>query len=149
MTSEYQDIFNRVFGKINDNKLANLDNNSREEIMMEWMHSVASNVRVRNIFSKLKLDDDVGEISFELVNPIDDDSDMEFVHELFVTGMMIAWLEPQVNSIIYAAPMIGGKEEKKVLDTYRYNIQRLETLKIELKKMIRDRGYIRNTYIES
>lgn len=147
MTSEYDEIFSRVFGKINDPKLIALNNNDRNEIMTEWLHAVYSKPRVRRLFSSITCDDDMEEIIYELNESVDEYSDKEFVEELFVLGMTIEWLEPKVNSIVYTAPMIGGKEEKKLLDNYRYDIQRLNEMKTELMKMIRDYGYMYNSYI--
>lgn len=43
--------------------------------------------------------------------------------------------------------MIGGKEEKKLLDNHKYSIQRLQSMKEEQKKMIRDYGYMYNSYL--
>ena len=42
---------------------------------------------------------------------------------------------------------IGGKEEKKLLDNHSYSIKRLDSMKVELNKMIRDYGYLYNSYI--
>lgn len=147
MTSEYEEIFSRVFGKINDPKLITLNDNDRNEIMTEWLHAVYSKPRIRRLFSSITCDDDMEEIIYELNESVDEYSDKEFVEELFVLGMMIEWLEPKVNSIVYTAPMIGGKEEKKILDNYRYDIQRLHDMKTEQMKMIRDYGYMYNSYI--
>lgn len=147
MTSEYEEIFSRVFGKINDPKLITLSNSDRNEIMTEWLHAVYSKPRIRRLFSSITCDDDMEELVYELNEPVDDYSDKEFVEELFVLGMVIEWLEPKVNSVVYTAPMIGGKEEKKLLDNYRYDIQRLDSMKTEQMKMIRDYGYMYNSYI--
>jgi hypothetical protein len=147
MTSEYEEIFSRVFGKINDPKLITLSNSDRNEIMTEWLHAVYSKPRIRRLFSSISCDDDMEELTYELNEPLDDYSDKEFVEELFVLGMVIEWLEPKVNSVVYTAPMIGGKEEKKLLDNYRYDIQRLDAMKTEQMKMIRDYGYMYNSYI--
>lgn len=149
MTSDYSKIFNRVFGRINDKKLAMLSQRDRDEIMTEWLHAVASNPRIRRLFSSLMLDDDSEEITYSLAKPVDEYSDMDFAEGLFVLGMQIEWLEPFVNSIIYTSPFIGGKEEKKVLDNHRLNIQRLDSMKTELQKHIRDYGYMYNSYIGS
>ena len=147
MTSEYEEIFSRVFGKINDPKLIALNDDDRFEFMAEWLHAVCSNPRVRRLFASLSYDDDEEMITYELNEPLDDFSDKIFVEELLVLGMTIEWLEPKVSSVVYTAPMIGGKEEKKLLDNHRYNMQRLKDLRNELFKMIRDYGYMYNSYI--
>ena len=61
--------------------------------------------------------------------------------------MAIEWLQPQVDSRKYTAQMIGGKEEKMLQNNYKPMIERLDSMKIELKKMIRDYGFLYNYYI--
>jgi hypothetical protein len=87
-------------------------------------------------------------IEYELKNANDEYSDNEYVIQLFTTGMVIEWLRPKVDSVLYTAPMIGGKEEKKILDGHKDMIGRLDSLEKQLHKLIRDRGYIHNSYIE-
>lgn len=147
ITSEFETIFPRLFGKISDGKLASLGNAERTEIMTEWLHAVVSKPRIRRKFSSISIDDDMELVSYELEFPVDDYSDREFVEELLVLGMEIEWLEPKVNSVVYTAPMIGTSDEKKVLDSHRQNIQRLDSMKTELKKMLRDYGYMYNSYL--
>lgn len=149
MTSKYEKIFSRIRGRVDDSKLASMNANAQNEIMTEWLHAVASNPRVRRKFSSLSLDDEIMTLSYTLINSIDEKSDIEFVEDVFVLGSEIEWLEPKVNSILYTAPVIGGKDEKKLLDSHRYNIQRLKSLKTELKKKLRDYGYIYNSYIST
>ena len=50
-------------------------------------------------------------------------------------------------SIKNTATMIGGKEEKKILDINKNMFERLDTLKTQRYKMIRDYGYMCNNYI--
>lgn len=146
MTSKYEKIFSRFRGRVDDSKLANMSIDTQTEYMVEWLHAVASNSRVRRKFTTLSLDDEIMEMKYELSRSVDKESDMEFVEDIFCLGMQIEWLEPKVNSILYTAPVIGGKDEKKLLDSHKYNIQRLDSMKTELKKKLRDYGYIHNSY---
>lgn len=61
--------------------------------------------------------------------------------------MVIGWLKPQVDNAINTARIIGGKEEKNIQSNYKTNIERLESLERNLRKFIRDDGYINNSYI--
>ena len=45
--------------------------------------------------------------------------------------------------------MISGKEEKKLLDNHKNMIDRLDSMKTELNKRIRDYGYMYNSYINT
>ena len=144
----YSTLFSRVLNKINDPKELSLDENDLLEIYTERLHSVVGKPRVRRLFSTLSLDDEIQEMTFTLNNSVDEESDKDFVLEILSLGMAIEWLQPQVDSVIHTSVMIGGKEEKKLLDNHKNMIDRLDSMKKEQNKMIRDYGYIYNSYIK-
>lgn len=143
----YDKIFSRVRNKIDDPKELCLDDSLLSEIYVERLHSVLGNQTVRRLFSSIVLDDNICEIEYSLEHPVDEYSDDDFVIEVFVLGMIIEWLQPKVDSILFTAPMLGGKEEKKVMDHHKDTIGRLDSMKKELKKKIRDYGYMYNNYV--
>ena len=143
----YSTLFSRVLNKINDPKELQLNENDLLSIYTERLHSVVGKPRVRRLFSTLTLDDEIQEITFTLNNSVDEDSDTDFVLEVLSLGMAIEWLQPQVDSVIHTSVMIGGKEEKKLLDNHKNMIDRLDSMKKEQNKMIRDYGYMYNSYI--
>ena len=144
----YSTLFSRVLNKINDPKELSLDENDLLEIYTERLHSVVGKPRVRRLFSSISLDDEIQEMTFTLNNSVDEESDKDFVLEILSLGMAIEWLQPQVDSVIHTSVMIGGKEEKRVLDNHKNMIERLDSMKKEQNKMIRDYGYIYNSYIK-
>lgn len=144
----YSTLFSRVLNKINDQKELSLDENDLLEIYTERLHSVVGKPRVRRLFSSLSLDDEIQEMIFTLNNSVDEESDKDFVLEILSLGMAIEWLQPQVDSVIHTSVMIGGKEEKKLLDNHKNMIERLDSMKKEQDKMIRDYGYMYNSYIK-
>ena len=144
----YSTLFSRVLNKINDPKELSLDENDLLEIYTERLHSVVGKPRVRRLFSSLSLDDEIQEMIFTLNNSVDEESDKDFVLEILSLGMAIEWLQPQVDSVIHTSVMIGGKEEKKLLDNHKNMIERLDSMKKEQNKMIRDYGYMYNSYIK-
>ena len=148
MTLSYSTLFSRVLNKINDPKELSLDENDLLEIYTERLHSVVGKPRVRRLFSSLSLDDEIQEMTFTLNNSVDEESDKDFVLEILSLGMAIEWLQPQVDSVIHTSVMIGGKEEKRVLDNHKNMIERLDSMKKEQNKMIRDYGYMYNSYIK-
>ena len=148
MTLSYSTLFSRVLNKINDPKELSLDENDLLEIYTERLHSVVGKPRVRRLFSSLSLDDEIKEMTFTLNNSVDEESDKDFVLEILSLGMAIEWLQPQVDSVIHTSVMIGGKEEKRVLDNHKNMIDRLDSMKKEQNKMIRDYGYMYNSYIK-
>ena len=148
MTLSYSTLFSRVLNKINDPKELSLDESDLLEIYTERLHSVVGKPRVRRLFSSISLDDEIQEMTFILNNSVDEESDKDFVLEILSLGMAIEWLQPQVDSIIHTSVMIGGKEEKKLLDNHKNMIERLDSMKKEQNKMIRDYGYMYNSYIK-
>ena len=144
----YSTLFSRVLNKINDPKELSLDESDLLEIYTERLHSVVGKPRVRRLFSSLSLDDEIQEMTFTLNNSVDEESDKDFVLEILSLGMAIEWLQPQADSVIHTSVMIGGKEEKKLLDNHKNMIDRLDSMKKEQNKMIRDYGYMYNSYIK-
>ena len=144
----YSTLFSRVLNKINDPKELSLDENDLLEIYTERLHSVVGKPRVRRLFFSISLDDEIQEMTFTLNNSVDEESDKDFVLEILSLGMAIEWLQPQVDSVIHTSVMIGGKEEKKLLDNHKNMIERLDNMKKEQNKMIRDYGYMYNSYIK-
>lgn len=117
------------------------------ELMRNWLHSIVAVPYIRKCFSTITLDDEVLELTFELKNSIDEDSDNYFVKDIFAQGLVICWMQQQIDTAVNLASVIGGKEEKSILNNYKNNIARLKELKLELRKTIRDYGYIYNDYI--
>ena len=143
----YEEIFSQFYFKETDPSLFKLSKEDAYEKMKIWMHSVAAIPHVRSKFSTLTLNDDIEELTFRLVDSVDEDSDKDFVKEVFAQGMVICWMRPQIERNINLAAVIGGKEEKSMLNNYKANIARLETLEKNLKKFIRDYGYFNNDYL--
>ena len=144
----YDKLFSRVLNKINDPKELSLDESDLLEIYTERLHSVIGKPRVRRLFSSITLDDEIQEMTFALNNSVDEYADEDFVLEVLTLGMVIEWLQPQVDSRIYTAEAIGGKEEKMLQNNYKPMQTRLADLETKLNKMIRDYGYMYNSYIK-
>ena len=149
MTLPYETVFSRTRGRVDDPKELSLPENDLLEIYTERLHNVIGKPRVRRLFSSITFDDEIQQIDFTLNNSVDEESDIDFVTDLLILGMTIEWLQPQVDSILHTSVMIGGKEEKKLLDNHSNMIKRLDSMKTELNKMIRDYGYMYNSYINS
>lgn len=146
----YEKIFSRARGKIHDPKELSLDEEDLLEIYKERLHSAAGDIRIRSMFSTFSLDDQTEEITWELKNAEtsnDSESEEDFVIELLALTMTIEWLRPQVETITYIGKGIGGKEEKVINDSHKLTINRLESLEVKQKKMIRDHGYLYNDYL--
>lgn len=144
----YEEIYSQFYSKKTDPTF--FEKYSKEEaydLMKDWLHSIIGIPYVKKCFSSITLDDEILELTFQLVNPVDEESDNYFVKDILSQGLVICWEQQQIDNIVNLSVVIGGKDEKTILNNYRNNITRLEDLKIQLRKTIRDYGYINNSYI--
>ena len=149
MTSSYETIYSRFLQKISDYELIQIDESTVYMLMNDWMRATLSKPYVRKLFASIVLDDEIMTLEYELKNAIDDFTDEDFVIEILSNGMVVEWLEPQINNILYTKQFVGGKEEKFYAQSNQ--LAQLQSLlsdaKTELRKTIRDHGYINNSYI--
>ena len=143
---KYEEIYSRFYEKQTDPSFYELTKEDAYEKMRIWLHTVASIPHVRKCFSDFVLDDDFDELKFELVNSQDEDSDKDFVIEIFAQGMVICWMRPQIEKNLNLAIVVSPGKEKVILNNYKANIARLESLEKNLKKFIRDHSYFNNDY---
>lgn len=144
----YEEIYSQFYIKQTDPTFfKKYSKDEAYELMRNWLHSVAAMPHVRKCFSVISLDDEILELTYTLVTSIDKDSDDYFVKDILAQGITICWMQQQIDKITSLATVVGGKEEKTILNNYKTNIARLEELKRELKKTIRDYGYYNNSYV--
>lgn len=151
MTSlTYNQIYSRLFSKIEAYDFIELLEDDLNELLCDWIHSASANPYVRRLFKTFVLDDELQEISYEMKYSVDDFSDEEFVIEILTLGVVMAWLEPKINSINNIAQMFGSKEEK--FYSQSAHLSELQNLlnncKKKQRRMIADRGYAWNTYLD-
>lgn len=147
MFFSFDKLFTKVLIKTDDPKELSLSDKDLLVIYSDRLHTVVGNPRVRKLFKSINIDDDMQQVVFQLKEPLDDGMDIDFVINVLSTGMMIEWLQPKVDSIKHTSVMIGGKDERKIVDNYKPMIERLENLKSELAKLIRDHGSVNNRYL--
>ena len=143
----YEEIYSQFYSKKIDPTFFEYSKDEAYEMMKSWLHSIVAIPYVNKCFSNITLDDELTELTFELTNSRGAISDSYFVKDIFSQGLVICWMQQQVDKITNLAIVIGGKDEKTILNNYKSNIARLEQLKVQLRKTIRDYGYINNDYI--
>lgn len=144
----YEEIYSQFYSKETDPTFfQKYSKDEAYELMNNWLHSIVGIPYVRKCFSTITLDDEILELTFVLKNSMGEDSDNYFVKDIFAQGLVICWMQQQIDKVTSLATVIGGKEEKTILNNYRNNMARLEQLKVQLRKTIRDYGYIKNEYI--
>ena len=151
MTSlNYDNIYSRFLSKVEAYDFLELPEDSIYMLLSEWLHSVIANPYVRRLFNKFSIYDEIQEIQYEMKYSVDEDTDKEFLKEIISLGMIVAWLEPKVNSINNIAQMFGSKEEKFYSQSQHLSELRalLNDSKKKQRRMIADRGYAWNTYLD-
>lgn len=144
------EIYSKFLQKITDYNFASLDANDAYDMMRGQLHCAVGTPYVSKLFSYMTLEDDVLVLDYELKNSSGQNAiDTDFVTNVLAIGMVIEWLEPQVKSVLHTMQMFGGKEEKFYSQSNHLNELRglLKDCKVEMRKLIRDRGYISNAYI--
>ena len=150
MTLQYEDIFSIFLSKITDYSFLEYDENFIRGQMVSWLHSSSSSPRLRAKFSTLTLSDEEAALDFSLKHSGGEQSDCDFVTDILARAMVIAWLEPEVKNVLLTKQLLTGSEEKFYAQANHISQmeQMLATAKTELKNILRDYGYLNNSYIK-
>ena len=141
----YEEIYSQFYSKQTDPTFfKKYSKDEAYELMKNWLHMIVSFPHVRKCFSSIELDDNILELTYVLDNSVNEDADEFFVKDVFSQGMVICWMQQQIDKAVSLATVIGTKEEKTILNNYKNNMVRLNELKLQLKKTIRDYGYYNN-----
>ena len=149
MTLQYEDIFSIFLSKITDYSFLEYDESFIRGQMVSWLHS-SSSPRLRAKFSTFALNDGEAVLSFSLKNSADEQSDCDFVADILARAMVIAWLEPEVKNVLLTKQLLTGSEEKFYAQANHLSQleQMLNNAKTELKNILRDYGYLNNSYLK-
>jgi len=112
LTSNYETIYSKFLGLIKDYEFLKITDQEAYDNMKEWLEDVYSRPKVRKLFSSIRLDDEVMELSYELRNSIDDVYDKHFVEGLMAHGMVIGWLTPRMNKSTLLDQYFGNSDKK-------------------------------------
>lgn len=150
ITLEFKEVYNSFHNKIDAYDFLELTPEEIDAFEVDWLKTAGSKPYVRRLFSSYKFDKDSEVINFEMRYSVDEDADYDFVVEIMALGMCVEWLSPKVNSIDTIFQVYGSKEEKFYSQSsHLKEIRSLrDSWKNEQRKMIRDRGYCYNSYIE-
>ena len=147
---DYNKIYSRLFSKIEAYDFLELPEDELNDFLCNWIHSASANPYVRRLFKSFNLDDEILTISYEMKYSVDEFSDEEFITEILTFGVVVAWLEPKINSINNIAQMFGSKEEKFYSQSQHLSELRglVNDSRKQQRRMIADRGYAWNSYLD-
>ena len=150
MTLQYEDIFSIFLSKITDYSFLEYDESFIRGQMVSWLHSSSSSPRLRAKFSAFDLNDEGAVLSFSLKHSTDERTDCDFVADVLARAMVIAWLEPEVKNVLLTKQLLTGGDEKFFAQANHISQleQMLAAAKTEFKNILRDYGYLNNSYIK-
>lgn len=134
----------------------------RNELLCGYVHQATSDPFVRKQFSSIWISDPVlkkdetgklridGMIECEMEYVIDEYEDKEFVLEMLSDGMVLAWIEPKVNSIKNITQFFSSNDTKFYAQSNHLSSLRSlrEDMRLHRSKLISDRGFIHNKYLD-
>lgn len=136
MATPYEKIYERFLNSVTDFNLAELDDNTLDEMLRDWLHKAI--VRTRTS-SDLSRDDEIDVFNNDL-------SDLDI--ELLSLGMKLAWLDQTLASTELTLQFVGGKEEKWFSQASHISELRAlrEDTKLEIQKLHSYNTYVNNSY---
>ena len=150
MTSSYNDVYSRFLNKIRDYEFAGLPEPNATEQMREWLQSALSHSYIYRIFDSFSADDEIAEIEYTLKSSVDDYNDKHFVEELLGNAMVVEWISPKVKTTTLLNQMITNSKESKYYSQSAHISELrgiLEDTENKVREMLRDKGYIYNSYL--
>ena len=146
----YEDIYSMFLSSVTDYHLIDMDASDIYDQFKEMVHKTAAEPYVRRLFSSISMHDEILLLEYEMKRSTDDGADRDFVINLFAKGMVVEWLQPQVNKTSLTAQMFAGKEQKYYSQSQHLSEMRalLEKARIEMRRMITERDFIYNSYLE-
>lgn len=150
MTSTYNDIYSRFLIKIRDYEFAGLPEPNATEQMLEWLRSALSQPYIIRIFESISADDEIAEINYTLTSSVNEYTDKNFVEELLGYAMVIAWVEPKVKTTTLLNQMVTNSKESKWFSQSQHISELrgiLADAENKVRSMLRDKGYIWNSYL--
>lgn len=147
----YDEIYSRVLDKITDYDFLEYSESEIYDSLNRKLKSVISKPYLRRLFTSVSLDDEVQQFTYSMNYTVSEDADRDFVCEAIALGIVAAWIEPQVKTTnLIHQQFTSSKESKWYNQKDHLNELRalLKDCKLEQQAIIRDRGWINNTYLD-
>lgn len=90
------------------------------------------------------------ELKYKTKKDNDETADKEFIEVIFGCGIVLEWVTPKVNTFVSIRQLIGTADEKYFSQAaHSIEMRNLkQDYEIEICSLIRDRGFIKNTYLD-
>ena len=143
MTSDIADIFTRFYLRVEDYKIAGLEEEIANELLNGYLRQVISRPFIRRLFQSISFDEDVGEVEYTMRETWDDGADQDFVEEVLAMGMVNQWLSTQYHTVRNTVQMFSNKEQQFFSQANHMTELRemYNKSNVDFRKFIRDRSY--------
>lgn len=137
MTS-YAEIFNLALRKISDPSLVDWPEEALSNELYGWLQTAISRIpQLKSVTSNRDAFDPAKAASIGFANDLSDIN-----KEVLAIGMQRAWLAPQITSVTNVWRQFSKKEGYSQAEHLKQLMALDESLKIELRKLLRDDTYI-------
>ena len=147
----YDDIYSRVLDKITDYDFLKISDSEIYEELNRKLRIALSKPYLRRLFSSISYDDEIQLFTYELNYKKDEEVDKDFIAEAIALGVVVAWLEPKVKTTnLIHQQFTSSKESKWYNQKDHLSVLKdlLKSCRYEQQSLIRDRGWINNTYLD-
>lgn len=148
----YDDVYSKFYTKVEafDFLYEEMSDELMAEFMSSWLRSAIAYPYIRRLFSSVSVDAEEKTIEFSLLSSVDEFSDIEFIKEVLAYGMIYSWLEPKVRSITNIYQSFTSSEQKFYSQASHLSELRalLSDSEARIRSLIRDRGYVKNKYLD-
>jgi len=146
----YDDIFSSFLSNVTDYKIATQDEDVTTEQLTEYLHKVIGTPYINALFQSIELDDNAAVLTYVMKTPdVNPGNDDYFMINMLGKAMVYEWVHPQVRKTSLLAQMFSGKELRFFAQANHMAELRgiEEDTELEVRRMIRDRGFISNSYL--
>lgn len=143
MTSDIESIFSRFYSRVEDYKIAGLEEEVANELLSQYLRQTISRPFIRRLFTSISFDEDVGEVEYTMREAWDDEADKDFVEESLAMGMVSQWLSIQYHSVRNTVQMFSNKEQMWYSQSAHMGELRemYNKANVDFRKFVRDRSY--------
>ena len=144
----YDDIFGSFLSNVTDFIIANQYEDVTQEQLTDYLHKVIGTPYIDALFKSRSLDDENREFTYQMKNPSTSGDD-DFVKHILGKAMVYEWIHPYSRKTSLISQMFSGKEVKSYSQANHLDslLQLEEVTELEVRRMIRDRGFISNSYL--
>ena len=145
----YDEIFEQFLGEVTDHNLVKLVDADADELMVGWLKKAISDPMIKKQFSSFKNDKQIQEITYELKNSEDEESDKDFVVELIAKQMVYVWANAMLKKDENLSNFFGSKEQKFYSPAQFMTAlnEVVRDSKNDVRQMVGDRGISVNSYL--